>query len=183
MNMMKQVLLRGLYAALLCCLLGAKVHAQTTNRKAPGIVDMSKIKIDIVAARFVTRLEGVNGYRYEAQKPEEYRGMVAVLRIQKPAGMPVKLTVQDLAMHYTYGGDTDISPCRGLSVFSTDRNVDRPMNFFKHFGGVKTAVASSEASVVYVDAFFDFMEPTTRDLHLAVAQPTGAYFRASGWRP
>jgi len=151
-------------------------------KPVPGLLDLGKVKLEIVSATFVRELKG-NNASYAETRPEKFRGMIATLKVQKPAGAELTLNAPDLVLHYTYGAKADVARCYGLSGFSTMLEVDRPMNLFIHgSGGVSTGVSTIRASVVYVDAFFQHMEPDTAELHLLVAQPAGAFFKTDGWK-
>jgi len=150
---------------------------------APGVLDLKKVKIEIVGATFVKELTGVNNAVFKESNPSKYRGLVLTLKVQKPAGEELTLYCQDLVLHYRYGDKSDVARCYGISAFSVGNDVDRPM-FLSPQGlaSSSTGAATTKASVVYVDLFFQNMEPDTSELHLFVAQPIGASYKTDGWR-
>jgi len=151
-------------------------------KAAPRLLALDSLKLQIVDAMFVTKLTGLNAAFQEGQ-PEKFRGLVVTLRIEKKPGEAVELCAQDLTLHYRYGTKNDVAICHGLSTFSAEEKVDRPMKLFaKGYGYSSTGPSTSRAPVVYVDLFFMFMEPNTSDIHLCVARPTGASFQTQGWK-
>ncbi len=176
------VTLRILLVTSLCVMASLPVAPEVGARSIPGLLDFSKLKIEIVAANFVTEYGGITS-RYTTDKPEEHRGLVLTLRISKPADTPVKLHVADIALHYYYGNKYDVAPCKGVSSFSTELKTDRPMKFSKvGFGSTSTGIFSMQAGVVYVDLFFRSMEPNTGNLYLLIAQPVGISFKTEGYK-
>ncbi len=148
---------------------------------APKELDLSELEFDIVDAHFVDEMQGLNATFTESQ-PDKYRGLVLTIEIEKPAGEELTVYVQDLVLHYTYGDVEEITPCWGISVFSADKNVDRPMYLYTAgIGGSTTGLATTDEDVVFADLFFQFMEPDTEELHLFVAQPVGASYTCDGW--
>lgn len=148
---------------------------------APDVVDWSKVKLEIVDVTFVRKLDGVNGL-FEEPEPAKYRGMLVTLRVTKPAGEELHLLAPDFTLHYRYGDSSDVSPCRGMSMFSTSPDVDRPVKFFTNgYGTMTTGAATQKAATLYIDLFFENLEADTRDIHLLVAQPTGLSFNTRGW--
>jgi hypothetical protein len=108
--------------------------------------------------------------------------MLLTLRVTKPAGEPLTLFAPDLALHYRRGEGSEVSRCFGLSVFSTEQDVERPIRLFQRgYGLTATGQATVKADVLYVDAFFDSIEPDIREVHLLVAQPVGAALATNGW--
>jgi len=149
----------------------------------PLCLAVKDVKLRIVEATFVTKLEGVSS-RFEEQKPDQFRGLVLTIEVKKPAGGDLTLVAADYALHYRYGDSSDVAPCHGLSTFSTRKDEDRPMNLFKSgYGRTTTGLSTTKAETVFVDVFFMNMEPETSEIHLLVAQPVGATFRTTGWKP
>lgn len=172
-------------------LLAASLILGATGRGAAGgdvseipqIIDMSKVKIEIIGALYVKKLDATNAKFDIGEEGNKYRGLVLTLRIQKPEGEELRLNAQDLSLHYRYGQESDIAPCNGLSTYSTQKDMDRTMSLFKISRGTSaTGTSTTQASVVYVDLFFNYIESDTSDLHLLVAQPAGAYYKSSGWK-
>ncbi|MEO0108422.1 MAG: hypothetical protein ABIK62_04540, partial [candidate division WOR-3 bacterium] len=148
---------------------------------APGLIDPSRIRFTILSATFVTELEGTTS-RFRETQLDKYRGMVVTCRIVKPAGYKLKLHAPDIALHYNHGDEYDVAPCNGISNFSTERGTDRPMKLLSRGQGSQTTLTSATAAeTIYVDFFFQYMEPDTRDIHLCVAQPAGASLVTNGW--
>jgi len=148
---------------------------------APDLVDWSRVKLEIVGVTFVRKLEGLNG-TFEEPEPAKYRGMLLTLRLTKPEGDELHLLAPDFTVHYRYGESSDVSPCRGMSTFSTSPDVDRPVRFFSNgYGAMTTGAATQKAATVYLDLFFENMEPDTRDIHLLVARPIGVSIDSRGW--
>ena len=162
---------------------GQNARAQDQgNTIAPQVFDSSKVKIEIVGALFVKELKGVNA-SFNQARTDMYRGLVLMLKITKPAGEALTVNAQDMVLHYRYGTRSDVAKCSGVSTFSVDESVDRPMNLFSMgLGGATTGVPTAKASVAYIDLFFQNMEPDTADVHLLVAQPIGVSFKTNGWR-
>jgi hypothetical protein len=148
----------------------------------PGMLDLTKVKVSIHDVVFVTELSGTNG-TYKEKQPEKYHGVVITLRITKDVASSLTIHAQDLVLHYRRGEDNyDVAKCIGLSVFSSSLDVDRPMTFFDSgLGKMTTGAAMQKADVVYIDAFYQFMEPETREIYLLVAQPAGLSLRTHGW--
>jgi len=149
----------------------------------PMGTDMSKVKIEIVDEIYIKQLDAVNATFDMGDEADKYRGLVLTLRIHKPAGEELRLNAQDLCLHYRYGDKSDIAPCSGLSSFSTQKEMDRTMSLFKsNRGSSSTGTSTMKTDVLYVDIFFNYMEPDSSDLHLLVAQPVGAYYKSKGWK-
>jgi hypothetical protein len=149
----------------------------------PQVIDMSKIKIEIVNALYVKKLDAANAKFDIGDEGNKYRGLVLTLRIQKPEGEELRLNAQDLSLHYRYGQESDIAPCNGVSTYSTQKDMDRTMSLFKVSRGTSaTGTATTQASVVYVDLFFNYIEADTSDMYLLVAQPVGVHYKSSGWK-
>jgi hypothetical protein len=50
------------------------------------------------------------------------------------------------------------------------------------WGQSTTGLATTKSGIVYIDVFFQNMEPNTSDLYLFMAQPTGAHYTSQGWK-
>lgn len=175
-------------AILLALVVGGVVFVQAAFGQAgngappPFMTDLGSLDIEIVGATFVAKLDGVNA-RFEESQSDMFRGLVLTLRIKKPAAQELTLVAQDLALHYSYGRGVDVAKCQGLSAFSSQRDVDRPITLYRlGLGRVTTGIATTKSDVVFIDAFFQYMEPGTSDLFLFVAQPVGASFKTNGWK-
>lgn len=158
------------------------VSAQDQTSTAPDAVDLKDINIKIVEALYITELRGVKG-SFKQKQPEKYRGLVLIVELEKPAGSALTLYAQDFSLHYYYGKESsDVAPCQGISGFSTTKDTDRPMAFdAQGRQASQTGVATTGADTVYVDLFFDFLEPDTREFHLLLAQPVIIPYATSGW--
>lgn len=160
----------------------ASAQDRATAEAVPSVLDLKKVKIEIVDALFVKELKGVNA-DYKAKAEGKYRGMILVLKVQKPAGEELTLNAQDMVLHYRFGSQSDIAKCSGISTFSLGNDMDRPMTLFESGrGGATTGPSTIKASVIYIDLFFQFMEPDTSELYLLFAQPIGVSFKTAGWR-
>jgi hypothetical protein len=138
--------------------------------------------VAIEAATFVSELGGANA-TYKEVLPDKFRGIVVTLRIQKAENEALSLYAQDLALHYNYGKRRDVARCSGVSSFSLTREAERPMTFFAQgVGSITTGLNTTRATEVFVDAFFQGMEPDTADIDLYVAQPIGATRVTQGWK-
>ncbi|MEE8580945.1 MAG: hypothetical protein V3T33_05075 [Myxococcota bacterium] len=168
--------------AILCTTgIGSAEDATVPSRPVPTLLRLDQVAIQLVDARFVTEYEGTDN-RYEAGEPDEYRAVVITLELTKQAGQKVVLSAPDLALHYYHGDSTDVLPCNGISGFSTERDTDRPMVLLERgYGRSVTGVATAKAEKVYVDVFFDYLEPDTTDLYLLLAQPVGGGYGTRGW--
>mgnify|MGYP001047854635 CR=1 FL=1 len=175
-------------AVLIAALIGltgglAEAQLLIAKESAPDVINLVKVKIQLVSDVFVKELKGVNASFAMGEDARKYRGLILTLKVEKPAGESVTLNAQDLVLHYRYGEKSDIAPCNGVSAFSVQRDLDRPMRLFRRGrGGSSTGASTIRATEVYVDLFFQYMEPDTSDLHLLVAQPIGASFKSKGWK-
>ena len=159
-----------------------KPVGQEAKQNAPRSLDLSKVKIRIVDVAFVKELTGVNA-TYRQKNPDKYRAAILTLEVKKPAGESITIQAQDLALHYSYGSNADVSKCSGLSTFSSTKDVDRPMSLYAMgYGSVATGTATTKGDVVFIDVFFDTIEPDVSKLHLLVAQPIGASLETKGWQ-
>lgn len=176
----------GLFMAIVFCMSLVLADESGTgkmpisNSQIPALIDVSKIKFEIIGTMFVTELEGV-GRKFKETEPEKYRGMVVTVRIKKPAGMALKIFNADLPLHYYHGDDYDVMICQGLSSFSTTQDVDRPMQLFNRYGSTSTGTSSTQASEVYLDIFYQYLEPDTGDIYIMIANTMGAHYKTEGW--
>lgn len=151
------------------------------DRPFPVYLDLDKTKVEIVAARFVAEYQGTTNH-YQSSQPERYRAVVVTLQVTKPAGIPLTFAVPDISLHYYYGDASDVLPCSGISGFSTERNTDRPMALLDNgYGRSSTGPATSSAKTVFVDVFFQNLEPNTNDLYVFLGRSAGNAFKTEGW--
>ncbi len=156
--------------------------ASDSGQAAPRSLDLSKVKIKIVDVTFVKELTGVNA-TYRGANPDKYRAAIVTLEVKKPAGETLSIQAQDLSLHYTYGSTADVARCSGLSAFSASKDVDRPMSLWSAgYGSIDTGISTMKGDTVYIDAFFDGIEPDVSMLYLLVAQPIGVTFPTKGWQ-
>lgn len=183
---MSQSRLRYVVMAVALALVGLGPAGQTWSEDTaiPGLVDLSRLKVEIASAVFLTSLDS-DGAEFNETRPDQYRGLVVTVRLTKPAGSELTLHPADFSLHYRRaGGEYDVAPCHGISSFSTAAEVDRAMSFFSGgWGSVSTGASTLGADTVYADLFFQNMESDTRELHVLVAQPVGARFATPGWSP
>jgi len=167
--------------ALLAMPAGLSMPAFSQNRSPPDVFDLSSVKFEIVNATFVTKLDSAKA-QFAETKPNQYHGLIVTVRITKEPGSQISLTCQDISLHYRFGDDSDVARCYGLSSYSTQLNEDRVMALYSQgWGKTTTGPATTQSGAAYVDVFFQNMEPTTRDLYLFMAQPTGAHYVSNGW--
>ena len=160
----------------------AQQLADVANTPPPLALQSRDVKIEIVDATFVRKLEGVST-KFEESQPDKFRGLVLTVKVKKPAGSGLTFVAQDFTLHYRYGQSSDVAKCFGLSSFSVDKNVDRPMSLWTHgIGRSSTGLATTKAETLFIDLFFQYMEPETSELHLLVAQPLAKSFQTSGWK-
>jgi hypothetical protein len=180
-----------LAVAVLCLgvVLGPFAAAASADRDCPLVTDLKRYSVEIDNVVFVDEVSGMDGNRMRMgpENKDKFRLAVVTLRITKPAGERVTLAAADLTLHYYHGNEVEAAACEGLSVFSTSRDVDRPVKMPPHRGPgfVKqtTGTASTQAATLYVDAIFGYVEPDVSDVWIAVAQPsTPAPHRSNGWR-
>ncbi len=161
-------------------LVGGMSLRQAEAAQPPLAIDVDEVSFRIVDATFVLKLDGVDE-TFEETEEDEYRGLVITVEIKKRAGEQLTLCAQDFPLHYHYGKKSDVAKCQGLSTFSSVRDVDRTMNLYSGgLGRSSTGLSTTKKSTVYVDIFYQFMEPDTTDMHLLVAQPVGATYQCSG---
>lgn len=152
---------------------------QDKGAALPGAIDVRAVSFEIEGAKFVEQITGLNG-TFRHNEPDKFRGLVLTVRITKPAGVEFVLHPADFALHYYHGNIPDVAPCHGMSFFSQKREDERQLMFFQSGFGKMTS--QSESRTVYLDLFFNGMEPDTGEMHLFVAQPVGARYVSSGWR-
>ena len=153
-----------------------------SKQAVPKALDLNRVKIRIVDLAFVKELTGINA-TYKEQHPDKYRAAIVTLEVNKPAGETISIQAQDLTLHYSYGGNADVSGCAGLSSFSTGKDVDRPMNLWSAgYGFVATGTTTRKSETVFIDAFFLNIEPDVSKVYLLVAQPIGASCETKGWQ-
>ena len=167
--------------ALLAMAAGLAAPAIAQDSNPPDAFDLSAVKFQIVNATFVTSLAGTSA-QFKETNPDKYRGLVVTLKITKPPYSELSLICQDINLHYRYGENSDIARCFGLSTFSVQQDEDRAMSLYSQgWGKVTTGQGATRSDTVYVDLFFQNMEPETHDLHLFMAQPAGAVYTSHGW--
>lgn len=177
-------------AVMVCATVGAAVligltahRSEGDDAQAPGVFPAGACEMTIVGQAFVRELTAENAQFTESQA-DKYRGLVVTLKITKPADLPLTLHAQDLPLHYRYGDSYDVAICMGLSAFSTTANTERAMQLSSSaYVKSTTGTATTQAATVYVDAFYQYMEPAVSGLEVLVAQPVGAQAKSAGWRP
>ena len=179
MNVTAKSLLKCVLVTLVA---GLTMPAFAQNSNAPETFNLNTAHFQIVDANFVTKLEG-GQRRFEETDLNKYHGLVVTLRVTKSPGQELTVACQDIALHYRYGDKSDIAKCFGLSSYSTQQNEDRAMSLYTQgWGRSTTGIATTKISTVYIDVFFQNMEPDTSDLYLFIAQPTGAHYLSGGWK-
>ena len=169
-------------SALLTLEAGLAMPAFTQNPTPSDVIDLNKVRLQIVDATFVTKLDSAKA-KFEESKPLQYHGLIVTVRVTKTAGEQLTLTCQDINLHYRYGQESDIARCYGLSSYTTQQFEDRAMALYSQgWGKATTGLAATRSDTVYVDVFFQNIEPQTRDLYLFISQPTGAHFTTPGWK-
>lgn len=150
------------------------------DKEPPYLLSADDVKFEIVGASFVAKLQGLTN-RFEENDLDKYRGLVVTVKITKPADEELTLVAQDLTLHYHFGESADVSRCQGISTFTKEKDVDRIMRFYNNVGSATTGTATTKLTTIYVDLFFQYMEPNTSDIHLFVARPADASYQTSGW--
>ena len=179
---MKVTLKSIVNSALLAFAAGLAMPALAQNPTPSEVIDLSKVRLQIVDATFVTKLDSAKA-KFEESKPNQYHGLIVTVRVTKTAGEQLTLTCQDINLHYRFGKESDIARCYGLSSYTTQQFEDRIMSLYSQgWGKATTGLAATRSDTVYIDVFFQNMEPQTRDLYLFISQPTGAHFTTAGWR-
>jgi hypothetical protein len=148
------------------------------------------IKAEVVGIIFTDEVQGSSGNRMrlnEDQKAKMRIGVVSI-KITKPAEQRLTLAAADVTLHYFHGENAEVSPCEGISAFSTNNDADRPMELSRTMGPgfVKqtTGARATAASEVYIDAVFGFIEPNTSEVWICLGQPgVKQGFKTKGWFP
>lgn len=183
------VMMRRTTAVIVCATVGAAVlvgltahRSEGDDAQAPGVFPAEECGVAIVGQAFVRELTAEDAQFTESQA-DKYRGLILTLKITKPADLPLTLHAQDLPLHYRYGESYDVTTCMGLSAFSTIANTERAMQLSSSsYVKSTTGAATTQAETVYVDAFYQYMEPTVSELEVLVARPVGAQAKSGGWR-
>jgi hypothetical protein len=176
------------YLALALCIWGftalpCRVSWAQPVSSIPGAIDLSKIHFAIDTVIFVSKLEGVNA-SYNENQPDKFRGLVITVRVTKPAGASLTVHGPDFDLHYNHGDTYDVLNCQGLSGFSKTKDVDRPMRLWSTgIGSVSTGTSTQDSDTLYMDIFYQYLEPDTKDVYLMIAQPTGLHYTTNGWNP
>ncbi len=179
---MKVSVARIVNSVSLALALGFYMPALAQNPNPPDVFDLSKVKLQIVDATFVTKLDSEKAH-FSESKPDQYHGLIVTVLVTKAIGEEVTLTCQDIALHYRYGNGSDVARCYGLSNYSIQQDVDRSLALYSQgWGQSTTGPATTNSGTAYIDLFFQNMEPNTSDLYLFIAQPTGAHFISQGWK-
>jgi hypothetical protein len=170
-------------AAFLSLAIGPSMPAFAQNPNPPEVLDLSKVSFQIINVTFMSKLEGGNKKNFLETDLATYRGLVVTLRITKVAGAELTLPCMDINLHYRYGDQHDIANCHVLSNFTTQQYEGRTLNLWPGgWGRVTTGAAATTSSTVYIDVFFEHLEPNTSDLYILIAQPTGSHFTSQGWK-
>jgi len=161
---------------------GVSLWAQQERTDEPSPpLRLKDVQFRIVGAAFVSKLEATDA-RFTETQLDLYRGLVLTVEIKKAPGSELTLVAQDLPLHYRYGTKSDVARCQGLSTFSKQQDVDRAMSLYPGgLGRSTTGLSTTKAGTVYVDMFFQYMEPETSELYLFLAQPASAVFETEGW--
>jgi len=164
---------------------GLALTAWVQGSDVPLVVPLSDVKIEI---KEIMYLEQVEGLKVQADKRDKFRIALVTIQFTKPAGRSVEVAAADLTLHYTHGGEAEVAPCEGISSFNQTLTEDRAMKMFNQSGPgwikQKTAVRSTQATVVYLDAAFALIEPDISDVWLCVGQPAQTQvFKTGGWKP
>jgi hypothetical protein len=179
---MKVIFKNIVNSALVALAASLSVPAFAQNSNPSDVVNLSKVKFQIVNATFVTKLNSPKA-QFTQSNPDRYHGLLVTVQVTKSAGEALTLTCQDIALHYRYGQQSDIARCFGLSSFAPQLNEDRTMELYSEgWGKSTTRLATTLSDTVYIDVFFKNMEADTSDLYLFIAQPTGAHFTTRGWK-
>ena len=169
-------------SAILCFASCPSMPATAQNPNPSDTFDLSKVKIQIVDATFVTRMTSEKA-DFTESNPDKNHGLIVTLKIAKTPGEQLTLTCQDIVLHYRYGESSDIARCYGLSTYTTVQDQDRSMALYSQgWGKSTTGLTTTKSGTVYVDVFFQNMEPDTSDLYIFIAQPTGSHFKSTGWK-
>jgi hypothetical protein len=176
-------------AVLACSALLAPARAAGADPECPLTLDLKKIGVQIDNIAYVEEVPGIDGnsMKLDDEQRPKFRIALVTLKIAKPAGTKLTLAAADLTLHYRNGDASEVTVCEGLSVFSTAKDQDRAVKLPRQSGPgfVKqvTGPAATQASTVYVDAVFGFIEPDIRDVWIAVGQPSAvAPYVTTGWK-
>lgn len=148
----------------------------TSKRECPLMVG-SQVKMEVTGVVFMDEVQGTGGRRMTIpeDKRDKWRLGIVTLKVTKPAGTRFTLAAADLALHYYHGEQTEVAPCEGLSSFSSSDDSDRPMELSQTMGPgftkQTTGAKTTQASVIYMDAVFGFMEPDTSEIWVCLGQP------------
>jgi hypothetical protein len=163
--------------------------AAGTGRDCPLALNADRIQAEIAGIQFVEKVPGSDGNSMEidADTKDDYRIALVTLQITKPANEPLTIAAADLTLHYYFGNQTEVAACEGLSVITNTRDTDRAVKMpqYRGPGFVKQSTGNlgTQASTVYVDAVFGFIEPDISEAWIAVARPsTSTPFKTSGWK-
>ena len=165
------------------------VRAMQTDRECPLTLDLKRVGVQIDGIAFVEEVPGLDGNSMklnDEQRPK-FRVAVVTLKITKAAGAKLTLAAADLTLHYNNAEGPEVTVCEGLSIFSTAKDMDRPVKLPRQSGPgfVKqvTGPAATQATTVFVDAVFGFIEPEISEAWIAVGQPTtAAPYATTGWK-
>ena len=175
-----RIALAGLLATLVLISV-SMLTAALPQDGAPGEAKLGSVTFEIVDVTFVKEYQGANN-NFETQDEALYRGAIMTVEVKKKAGEGLTLYGPDYSLHYFFGDSHDVVPCNGISGFSTAKDTDRPMTFFGGgYGRTNTGLATTKAKKIYVDFFFQDLEPAISDVYLFVGQPTGVAFASGGW--
>jgi hypothetical protein len=176
-------------AVLVCTALLVSGRAVGADPECPLTLDLKKMGVQIDNIAYVEEVPGIDGnsMKLDDEQRPKFRVALVTLKITKPAGTKLTLAAADLTLHYINGGGSEVTVCEGLSIFSTAKDQDRPVKLPRQSGPgfVKqvTGPAATQASTVYVDAVFGFIEPDISDAWIAVGQPsTVAPYATTGWK-
>jgi len=155
-------------------------QANDPTRSCPYVLNLGdpNVTVEIDRIVFTDTVLGVdgNGMVIQPEQRDLYRLAVTTLKITKPAGRHLSVAACDLTLHYFYGEDTEAAPCEGISTLTETREADRPVKLptvsGPGFVKMTTGVRATQASVVYMDAVFAYVEPNVRECWICVAQPT-----------
>ena len=176
-------------ASVLTGSLGQTLAGGAQNEAPALLFDRSVgFRAELVDMRFAESVEGSErSIAVTDESIDEYRMVIATIRIEKPADTELTLPCADITLHYYHGGTPDVSPCLGMSNFSTvletDRELEvRPANSGPGFLKKTTLARASEAATVFVDAIFGSMESDTREAWIAIGQTDAvAPYISEGW--
>ena len=154
--------------------------------QVPGTTSLKGLRLDVVGVRFLTQLTGDNADFNQTDDLDKYRGAVVTLKVTKPAGTELTLHAADLPIHYWRGQREayDVLPCHGMSSFSTDANADRAMSLYAgSWGKQATEAGTTAAPVIYVDLFYELIEPDISRIYILFARQIGNGLKTAGWTP